>query len=214
MIPADSLLKFAFPAFETPPDLYRWAAPNGHVVREYNRDEWLRSIKKFCDNNDIELEDGWEADAEDRLCRVLPPGLCQYEDGGTPQTYLNARFDLGDLARGTQMLVEIATHPDPLVDEEEADRRAGICASCPANVNVSGCMGCVPIADLVSKVRGAKKTKADSVLKHCAVCRCALRAMVWVKDELLEPTITPEQREQYATLPWCWKAALLNSQQA
>lgn len=207
------LLKFDFSPNLSPPERYTHRLPNGVEVKADDRAEWLREIKKKYDDNNIPLAEGWEADVEDKLCRVLPPGWCKYDDGGKPQTYLNVRFALGDLARGTQILVDIMSHPDPLVDEEEANRRAKICSSCQANVNVSGCMGCVPIADLVSKVRGAKQTKADSVLRHCAVCRCALRAMVWVKEELLEPTITAEQREQYSLLPWCWKASLQNPSQ-
>lgn len=209
-----SKLKFKFAAFETPPDLYRWAAPNGHVVREYNRDEWLRSIKKFCDNNDIELPDGWEADAEDRLCRVLPPGWCQYEDGGAPQTYLNVRFGAGELSDGAEGVARIALTPNALVDQETAEARAKTCASCPANVRVNGCYACYNIVDAIFRAKGARKTEADAVLNGCGVCKCSLRSMVWIRDDLLDEITTPEQREQYATIPWCWKAALLNRQQA
>lgn len=200
-----SKLKFDFPSFQTPPDLYRWAAPNGHVVTGYDRNEWLRAIQKFCKDNDIALEDGWEAEAEDKLCRVLPPGWCKYEDGGKPQTYLNVRIGLKDLQRGAEILVEIISHPDPLVSQEEADRRARICANCPANTAVSGCFSCFSISELIANVKGARKTVADSVLKNCAPCKCPLRSMVWVKDEVLAKSITEEHHAQYQMLDWCWK---------
>lgn len=209
------LLKFAFQPFEVPPDLYRWAAPNGHIVKAHDRDGWLLEIEKFAKDNNIELPEGWQADAEDRLCRVLPPGWCKYEDGGTPQTYLEARFQVGDLAHGTNALIEIVSTPDALVDQEEAERRARICASCPANVAINGCYSCYAIADMIMKVKGARKTAADAALKGCAVCRCSTRAMVWVKGELLESITTEAQKEQYRLVEgWCWKAALLNRQQA
>lgn len=206
-------LKFNFPAFETPPDLYRWMAPNGHIVSEYNRDEWLRSIKRFCDNNDIELKEGWEAEAEDRLCRVLPPGLCRYEDGGSPQTYLNVRFGAGELSEGAESVARLALTPNALVDQETAETRARTCASCVANVRVSGCYSCYNIVDAIFRVKGARKTEADAALNGCGVCKCSLRSMVWIRDDLLEELMTPEKREQYATLPWCWRNGLQNPSQ-
>lgn len=199
------LLKFNFPANLSPPDSYRWHSPTGYVVKADDRHEWFRAIRKFADNNSIELPENWQAEAEDRLCRVLPPGWSKYEDGSTPKTFLNARFEAGDLARGTEVLVRIGAAPDPLVDQQTAEERARICAACPANVRVSGCYSCQPIADYVARVKGARKTQAESVLNGCAVCRCSLRAAVWIKDEISSHGITPAMHDQFQTLPWCWK---------
>jgi hypothetical protein len=205
-----SKLKFNFATFQTPPDLYRWAAPNGYVVTAYNLDEWHRAIRKFCKDNDIALEEGWEAEAEDRLCRVLPPGWCKYEDGGTPQTYLNVRFGAGELSQGAEAVAKIALTPNALVDQETAEARARTCASCSANVKVNGCYSCYNIVDAIFRVKGARKTGADSVLNGCGVCKCSLKSLVWIRDDLLDELTTPEKREQYASLPWCWRNSLQN----
>lgn len=199
------LLKFVKPPNLTPPDRYRFTFPGGHVEKADDRNEWFRAIARFAKDNDITLPEDWQEQAEDQLCRVLPPGWCRYEDGTVPGTFIDVRMTVDDLERGTGILVELATHPDPLVDQAEAERRARICAACVANVEVSGCFSCKQIVDFIFRVKGARKTEADSALRSCGVCKCSNRAQVWVKPELLEKRITPEHREQYALLSHCWK---------
>lgn len=212
-----SLLKFNFGHNTSPPDRMRHTHSDGHVSVADEKDLWLRIIAKHERDANRELPEGWEAAAEDRLCKLLPPGLCKYEDGTNPAEYLNTRIDGDTVRRGTQVLLDIATSDDPLVDQATAESRARICAGCPANVAVQGCSSCAGIADLVVRLKGGKKTQADQVLKYCAACGCSSRANVWVKPELLANGVGPEQVRKLKLFDHCWKwrelEALQNSEQ-
>jgi hypothetical protein len=63
------------------------------------------------------------------------------------------------------------------VSQEEAERRAAICASCPMNVSGEFCNTCFlrgMVASTVAMVTGWK-TSRDAELKTCGVCGCALK---------------------------------------
>jgi hypothetical protein len=202
------LLKFHFSKSVTPCDRFRATMPTGYVVTADNRDEWFGFIEKHHKDNDIPLPENWRAYYEDQLCRVLPPGMCEYEDGTGPSVHISTRFSILDLQRGTEMLARIATHPDPLVTQEVAEERGRVCAACPVNVRVGGCFACFSIPQLIVEIKGAHETKADKVLANCGICHCVNRAQVWVKDELLAKGITPDMHKKFQSLHHCWKGSI------
>lgn len=217
-----SLLKFNFSPSQSPPDRFRHHAPTGFVVVADERDLWLRKIKQHYLDNNLPLEPGWEARAEDELCRVLPAGMCRYDDGSLPGVTIDVRFTQDDWINGMKVLTGVSTQhmasllgfsDGPLVQAEEAERRARICAACPANVAVHGCGACVGLADSIVKIRGEASTSSDGSLRQCAVCRCANRAQVWVKTEILARGVTDAQRQQFDMLPFCWKGQALRELQ-
>ena len=59
-----------------------------------------------------------------------------------------------------------------LVLQEEAERRAKICAACPHQIATSGCWGCKGIAGMLPHIAGARKTSYDTQLKACGICGC------------------------------------------
>jgi hypothetical protein len=59
-----------------------------------------------------------------------------------------------------------------LVSQEEAERRAKICAACPHQIATSGCWGCKGIAGMLPHIAGARKTSYDPQLKACGICGC------------------------------------------
>jgi hypothetical protein len=213
-----SLLKFKFPKYESPPGRYRWFSPlGGPPIVSDDRREWLDKIKAYCRDNNIELAPDWREKAEDALCRVLPPGLCTYADGTNPASYIDARLDGETLRNGMAVLASVAwdtaTGGNALVDREEAERRARICASCPANVGAQGCSACAGIADQIIRITGGVETTAHQHLRHCAICGCSNRAQVWVKADHLVKGVTPKMWDQFELVSdWCWKAALKESE--
>jgi hypothetical protein len=215
-----NLLHFNFQANVSPPDRYRWLAPNGHVIAADDREVWFRHIKRFCDDNGIALAENWKAIAEDALCRVLPPGHCTYADGKQPGVFVDIRMTEDDWRRGMDVLESVvAQHvkslfdaeATPLVDQSTAETRARICASCPANVMIRGCSACMGMANWIVKIRGNAKTESDGVLAQCGVCHCSNKAQVWVKAETLAKGVTPEMLEKFKSLPWCWKGKELSA---
>lgn len=217
-----SQLKFNFGTNVSPPGRFQHVHVDGHVSIADERDLWLRFIAKHEKDNGREQPEGWQADAEDRFCKVLPPGLCKYPDGSNPNTFINVRMTPEDWTHGMVVLARVALSgllggEGPLVDQATAESRARICAACPANVTVHGCSSCADAPNKIAEIRGASHTEADTVLKSCGVCKCSNRAQVWVRAELLADGVSEDQLRQFDSLPWCWKGqairALQNSQQ-
>jgi hypothetical protein len=94
------------------------------------------------------------------------------------------------------------------VTQAEADRRASICASCPANVHPEGCTGCNSSALKagIALVSRAGKTKYDPQLFSCRFCGCFINSVVWFPlDVLQKNTPTSENRDLPAH---CWKKSI------
>ena len=89
------------------------------------------------------------------------------------------------------------------VSQDEADRRAAICAGCELNQTafLPGCPGCTNMAAEVFKFIGGKKTASDAALKSCGHCGCQNSVIVWapldalVKNETELPPVPAR----------CWK---------
>ncbi len=90
-----------------------------------------------------------------------------------------------------------------LVGQEEAERRAAICASCPFNTDkiTEFCVSCAT-RSLVSNINQfltTRHTSKDGELKFCGVCQCDLKMKAWApKDSMDEP----ELRERWPE--HCW----------
>lgn len=200
------MLKFSFPKNLVPPGGYRANMPDGHTVTAADRNVWFSEIKAHYKRNSLTLPDGWQEYYEDQLCSILPPGHC-LNSSGMPANTQDIRIGIEDLKHGMQVLWNITRHPDPLVSKELATQRAGICASCPANISVPGCKPCIQLANTVMDVKGKGETSVDSYLRVCAVCKCSNEAQVWVKKEILMTGSNGEQLQRMRELnPKCWKA--------
>jgi len=82
-----------------------------------------------------------------------------------------------------------------------AERRAAICVDCPKNVTITGCFGCANVLPAVLKLVKDVSTSHDEQLKGCAVCGCALKALVHM------PLIIKDyNKETIKALPeHCWQ---------
>jgi hypothetical protein len=87
-----------------------------------------------------------------------------------------------------------------LVSQEEAVRRAAICATCPYNVPVSGCAVCrTSIGVLRNKLMQVDPTPSDAALNACGVCGCDLKTITHVPLETLQ-----HRGLDYSKIDWCW----------
>lgn len=147
-----------------------------------------------------------EAEIQDQLCRLLPPGWCVQDTGEPPQWYLDARIDVNDVLRGTKVLASFIGQGMPLVSREVAAARGAICAGCPFATSVAGCGPCVGLMDLISEFAGSQELPCDAQLstKSCLVCKCAARAQIWLPAEILNHGVTDEMMDQFPE-GWCWK---------
>lgn len=89
------------------------------------------------------------------------------------------------------------------VEQEEAERRAAICADCPRNIPIPPCQLCRSTVNLVGHWLIGKHTSKDEELKGCGVCGCSLATSVWVPVEPQREALTVDQKK---ILPQrCWK---------
>lgn len=195
------LIRKQFP----PPDGYRYKFPqDGITVKCNTYDGWRSRILQHCSYNDYPIPS--MEDCEDQLCRILPPGLCQYPDGALPAFFIDARVSVEDVLHGTRVLGEWMLRGMPLVERSVAEERGKTCAACYANLHIPGCAPCVGLASLVTEVAGGQPLEADAQLegKMCGYCKCASRANVWVDVKISRHGVTPEM---LAAMPeeWCWK---------
>lgn len=189
---------------ECPPDQYRYKhRQDGWIDKCFDYTGWESRIQDHCRFNGFPPVD--MAEAEDQLCRLLPPGWCKQETGEPPEWFLDARTDMETIIRGTKVLASFVAEGMPLVVKEEAARRGAICATCPFSVNAAGCGPCQGLSNLIAEVAGADALPSDSLLsnKSCLICGCAARAQIWLPIELLAKGVTPEMDAQWPS--WCWK---------
>lgn len=204
------MLKFRFREYDVPPDRLRWKTPNGTIIEAADRNIWYDKIKQDYLDNGRPLPENYKDLAQHQLCLILPPGWCSHEDG-TASAGINTRLILDDYLHGMRVLSELALSSDPLVSQELAEERAAKCAACPANIAVPGCAPCIGISNLIVGIKGAMETKADHVLKTCAVCKCSCQAHVWVRPEILAKGVNEDQLVQMESMPDCWKCAEIRS---
>jgi hypothetical protein len=191
----------------TPPDGFRFTHPEtGHVSFSLDETAWFKAIEKYRTDNGFPLID--RADIFDQFCKLLPPGLCRYDNGDKPAWYVNTRLRVSDILRGTKALTQFVVAGFPTVNKELAASRSAICARCPFNVPISGCQPCVGLSSLIVSIGGSIKTPADVSLKTCAVCLCSNLAQTRLPIELLAKTVTTDQIEKYPR-DFCWKIAEL-----
>ena len=67
-----------------------------------------------------------------------------------------------------------------VVSDDEAERRASICAVCPHNSEAVGCSKCQQILPKVMSLIGGRTTSYHDQLESCDRCACSLKAKVWL----------------------------------
>lgn len=198
----------------SPPGQWRYTFPqDGTLIMGRSYEAWKTDIEKHYHRNGYPMPEDWVQQAEDQFCRLMPAGVCVYPDGSLPEVYVHSRVTLEDIVNGTKVLGAWAASGFALVSQEEADRRANICAACYANINVPGCTSCSNIMGMVSEAVGAQKLQADAQLygKSCAYCHCASAANVWVPVEVSRHGVSDEMLN--AMPEHCWKKAAIKELQ-
>lgn len=145
-----------------------------------------------------------EASIQDILCQQAHEGVC----GGTQEkgaALVHAEITGADAINGTKVIFSLVKSGGRLVKQEEAERRAKICSSCPLNVDYkSGCASCATtLAGFVLKITKKRKTTMDGNLKACGVCHCMNTAQVHVPYKHLKKGITPAMDDLWPEE--CWK---------
>lgn len=197
-----------------PPGGWEYVEPRtGEKFKGGSLVELTAKVQKHRESNNLWpiSETEVQVEIENQICQRVGHEWCQFMKAG--QWGFSINFD--KIRAGTRSLLGWAkaavTGEDPYVNEAEANRRAEICSKCWANKAITGCYGCGladRIREMLVQAKGSRWTQHDAKLHACVVCGCANAAQVWIKEEILAPAVTEEQRECYREIPNCWKAAL------
>ena len=116
---------------------------------------------------------------------------------------------LYDVARASAIMIKHKVSEE-LVPQEEANRRAAICAVCPLRAQMTlPCSRCFSaLENVVGWIVGGRGTPHDEKLAACGICKCYISASVWLPLTTQCLGLTDEMRDHFAfarTNFNCWK---------
>lgn len=173
----------------------------------------LDNIRRYRKANGIPIGLGFDDEVEAQVC-LRYPRECHH---AMPDTVPKAvKFGWLDVVAGTKAIIQHKIL-GMLESQEEADRRAAICAKCPMKTEVHlQCAGlCGELQAVVNSLVGARETSSHSAIdkKCCAVCRCYLTAVPFVPLDIQTSVLSEEQKQQFRDVAAsgypCWKAVNL-----
>lgn len=150
-----------------------------------------------------------EAEAMDWICRHSGAPCAPPKPTGAPRR----------TARGMDVVTFLRAMKDwalsaEIVPQEEAERRAEICAGCnrQGEIDDGACLGCFGMIGRIMQIIGQRKTRVDAVLRFCTICGCSNALQCFLPISILHrahrPTDFPEDTGQKDadgnTVP-CWK---------
>lgn len=134
----------------------------------------------------MDVSGGWKERLNHDLCIQNEYLLCEdTEDRGS-------WVGMGDIWRFLQNMGEWMAQGMRLVPQEVAEKRARICTGadsgkmCPNNQSIGACWGCKGILNALSSLIGDRTTSQTNRLETCSVCKCALRAKVWLPQSAVK----------------------------
>lgn len=185
-------------------DSFRYThAETGHISAAPTYYDWIERIKAHRTANNLPPVS--EAECQNQLCQTLDPSWCVHDDPQS-RSWVNPRLSWGDVADGAIAYIKFALSGFKSVSQEEANRRARICAGCFLLVPIQGCGACSKLASLIVGDVAQKKTVHDDALnsKACAACRCPTKSLVHFPLSTLEEA-DPTDGKQPAFTDFCWR---------
>lgn len=192
-------IKAICPGYTLIGDPYGWFYPIEQtkvVVVSYGWVTLIDAVKAHMAGNGIKEPLTLELLMHDFMCHHVPEWCEEISHEK------EAKVSAWKMMKSFYKAVEATWH-EGQVPQEEADRRAAICASCPKNTDqvTEFCVGCAT-RGLVAKMTdfmSTKSTSSDSLLKSCSVCHCLLKLKVWLpKSGMVDPDLANKWPEH------CW----------
>jgi hypothetical protein len=192
---SDSELRFCYARKTDVPAGDWWVNWEGRVVRGGDWGDLVSNCQKVT----VELGRVPPPDLPMRIENALCSRLAG-DPNCVPCSHVASQsVNFGSIVRWVRAMYSFATQGGfQLVDQEEAERRAEICAKCPMQVSTSGCWGCKGIAGMLPAIAGARKTPYDGQLKACGVCGCYNAVSVHLPKDV-------QEAEGLNFPDWCWK---------
>lgn len=196
--------------------MYRARHPeSGILLREPGYESLEKAMKEHCRANNYPIGLEFDNQLEDWVCKEMPDE-CEPCKGDLPMRPRQIHMD--DVLRGMTAIAgiigarikQLFGGDSPFVSQEEAERRAAICSKCIYNVKFkTPCSGvCPELRQLIGLIRGSRSTPYDNDLMACGVCGCATSTSVWVRMDIQDKALTPQMRDVFGKIDYCWKKDL------
>lgn len=162
---------------------------NGFNLKAPTLRNLAEQVKAHRRANNIPIGVNIDAEVEDNSCREilkLYPNYTGCSDDSGQQPFRQSRFTV--ISQVLDFLKTCAVwiaKGCQFVDQEEANRRAQICAGCPKNRDVGQCIPCAS-KSLLAGIKGSRSTLYDDKLKVCEACGCWLPVKVWFPKEVMK----------------------------
>lgn len=165
----------------TPPGGWHYREPDGTFFKAGTFGDLLRVVTEDrvakmlpVENIASEVEE-WICRETNAKCKVVAPASIQGP----------VEIEAGDAWRFMKTAAAWIKKRG-VVSQEEADRRAEICAGCryqgepPVN-----CWGCSQLFALIHEAIGERRTRFDEQLRFCSVCKCNNKIQAWTPLDVL-----------------------------
>jgi hypothetical protein len=159
-----------------PPGEFRYQQPEtGFKVQTRSWSQMLQQVHSHrVANFGCDIQEGWQARLEHDYClqnNLDGTQWCSDEKYYAPDE--SRPLHWSDIQRFLFSMIQWVAGGRKLVEQDEAERRAAICATCPKNVDLHvACPSCVKLDALIAETKGDRATSLDASLRNCEVCRC------------------------------------------
>lgn len=185
--------------YSPPGGVYFYTVPETGVSFEHGvLDALVLEVRQHYVANKLTPPENLTAVIEDFICAQMPEGVCRGH--GTTESEAWKHVSPQQVKDFTKLIFEKRRLGERFfVSQEEAEKRATICASCPFNL-MNLCTTCTQLKGYAAKYLVGRATTQDRLLGVCGKCGCMLEAKVHVTKEALAKT----QQHEYP--PHCWLA--------
>jgi len=191
----------------TPPGGWEYKQPeSGRVFKHYSYEAWTNAIREHRLGNGYLMTADWQLELQDQLCKKNPnlfPGTCRRVN----MLGRKRRFSFGATMSFLGMLWKWLRDGRPMVEQEEAERRAAICVTCPYNQPLQhSCGACFSsMLKWISKIVGDRKTENDDKLGSCGICSCSLKPAVHFPLAAQQDNLSEDIKNDFRQIEYCWK---------
>lgn len=174
----------------------------GYVSVGTTFQDLVKKVAQYRQNHSVPIVSEGYA----RLADEIEADICASLEPADRVSYCDTKFrpltgiHWKEVARFLHTLAAWVVAGFEKVPQEEAERRASICATCPLNVGLAGCAICRSSLKAGRDALMQAATTQDDRLQACGVCGCDLKTSVHVPISVLR------QGRELAYPEWCWKA--------
>lgn len=187
-----------------PPGGWRYRVPEtGFVIQAWS---WAALVPKVVAHYQANATKP-PPDLEDLVVKYACHTYAKCDEDGIPNRIARdvlKSLHVGDVIRFTQTVFDALKRGEK-ISQDEANRRASICAGCQFNQQPDGCTGCnsSAVKAVVATISQAGRTPHDAQLKSCRFCGCFIQSLIWYPLATLQKFTDDTENQELPN--HCWK---------